>query len=200
MAASFTRRRFGSKGCQRSVRPFACSVVIPSCRPLFSITSFPSATSSILWSGPTPIRDAASFGCPRPPPPAVTSRRTLMGLIGSGMCLSDVTCPQPPAEHPLSRITRTAVLLSLVRAPALPPRHAYFGSQSHTPYDRCLRFGPRVAATPARLAPVPPAQLWTDQTCTGKLISASPIAPRIRLPPRIVTAKPCGRPYALRRL
>ena len=95
-----------------------------------------------------------------------------MGLIGSGMCLSDVTCPQPPAEHPLSRITRTAVLLSLVRAPALPPRHAYFGSQSHTPYDRCLRFGPRVAATPARLAPVLPAQLWTDQTCTGKLIPA----------------------------
>src|SRR3954447_19681806 len=91
---------------------------------------------------------------PRSPPPAVTSRRMLMGLIGSGMCLSDVTCPQPPAEHPISRITRTAVLLSLVRAPALPPRHAYFGSQSHTPYDRCLRFGPRVAATPARLAPV----------------------------------------------
>ena len=118
---------------------------------------------------------------PRSPPPAVTSRRMLMGLIGSGMCLSDVTCPQPPAEHPLSRITRTAVLLSLVRAPALPPRHAYFGSQSHTPYDRCLRFGPRVAATPARLAPVPLAQLWTDQTCTGKLASASPIAPRIRL-------------------
>src|SRR5215218_7011763 len=173
MAASFTRRRFGSKGCQRSVRSFACSVVIPSCRSLFSITSFPSATSSILWSGPTPIRDAASFGClvvPRSPPPAVTSRRMLMGLIGSGMCLSDVTCPQPPAEHPVSRITRTAVLLSLVRAPALPPRHAYFGSQSHTPYDRCLRFGPRVAATPARLAPVPLAQLWTDQTCTGKPI------------------------------
>src|SRR3954454_17437699 len=64
MAASFTRRRFGSKGCQRSVRPFACSVVIPSCRSLFSITSFPSATSSILWSGPTPIHDAASCGCP----------------------------------------------------------------------------------------------------------------------------------------
>ena len=64
LAASFTRRRFGSKGCQRSVRPFACSVVIPSYRSLFSITSFPSVTSSILWSGPTPIRDAASSGCP----------------------------------------------------------------------------------------------------------------------------------------
>src|SRR5271169_4011905 len=75
-------------------------------------------------------------------------------------------------------MARPDVLLSLVRAPALPPQHAYFGSQSHTPYDRCLRFGPRVAATPARLAPALPARLWTDQTCTGKLISASPIAPQ----------------------
>src|SRR5438067_7585309 len=82
-------------------------------------------------------------------------------------------------------MARPNVLLSLVRAPALPPQHAYFGSQSHTPYDRCLRFGPRVAATPARLAPALPARLWADQTCTGKLISASPIAPRIRLPPRM---------------
>src|SRR4051812_15021333 len=72
---------------------------------------------------------------PRSPPPAVTGRRMLMGLIASAMRPSDATCPQPPAEHPVSRITRTAVLLSLVRAPALPPRHAYFGSQSHTPYD-----------------------------------------------------------------
>src|SRR4051812_31955866 len=51
-----------------------------------------------------------------------------------------------------------------------------------------------------QLAPVPLAQLWTDQTCTGKLIPASPIAPRIRLPPRIMTAKPFARPYALHRL
>src|SRR5580704_15595112 len=77
-------------------------------------------------------------------------------------------------------MARSDVLLSLVRAPALPPQHAYFGSQSHTPFDRCLRFGPRVAATPARLAPALLAWLWTDQTCTGKLTSASPIAPRIR--------------------
>jgi hypothetical protein len=82
-------------------------------------------------------------------------------------------------------MARPNVLLSLVRAPALPPQHAYFGSRSHTPYDRCLRFGPRVAATPARLAPAVPARLWAHQTCTGKLISASPIAPRIRLPPRV---------------
>ena len=64
LAASFTRSRFGCKGCQRCVWPFACPGVIPSCRSLFSITSFPSATSSIIWSGPTPIRDAANCGCP----------------------------------------------------------------------------------------------------------------------------------------
>src|SRR4051794_36282489 len=78
-------------------------------------------------------------------------------------------------------MSRPVVLLSLVRAPAQPPQHAYFGSRSHTPSSRCLRFERRVAATPARLAPVLLARLWTDQTCTGKLTSASPIAPRIRL-------------------
>ena len=41
---------------------------------------------------------------------------------------------------------RPDVLLSQVRAPALPPRHADFGSQFHTPSNRCLRFGTRVAA------------------------------------------------------
>ena len=45
------------------------------------------------------------------------------------------------------------MLLSLVRAPALPPQHAYFGSQSHTPSTRCLRFRPRVTATPATSLP-----------------------------------------------
>src|SRR5271169_1872689 len=91
-------------------------------------------------------------------------------------------------------MARPDVLLSLVRAPALPPQHAYFGSQSHTPYDRCLRFGPRVAATPARLAPALPARLWTDQTCTGKLISASPIAPRMWLLPPVVDGEAPVRP------
>ena len=157
--ASFTRARFGCKDCQRCVRPFACPVVIPSCRSLFSIASFPSATSSIVWSGPTPIRDAANYGCPSFAAPAGDRRRMLMGLIGSGMGLLAVTWSKPLAEHPVSRMTRPDVRLSLVRAPALPPQHADFGSQFHTPSNRCLRFGPRVAATPARLAPVPPARL-----------------------------------------
>src|SRR5229473_5897028 len=109
---------------------------------------------------------------PHAPPPSVTNRWTLMGLIGSGMGLLAVTWSKPPAEHPISRIARSDVLLSLVRAPALPPQHADFGSQFHTPSNRCLRFGPRVTATPARLAPVLPARLWTDQTFTGKLIPA----------------------------
>ena len=97
-------------------------------------------------------------------------------------------------------MARPNVLLSLVRAPALPPQHAYFGSRSHTPYDRCLRFGPRVAATPARLAPALPARLWADQTCTGKLISASPIAPRTGLLCWVIPLRGSGfgRPMQLR--
>src|SRR3954462_5734834 len=78
-------------------------------------------------------------------------------------------------------MSRPIVLLSLVRAPAQPPQHASFGSRFHSPSILCLRFERRVAATPARLAPVLLARLWTDQNCTGKLASASPIAPRIRL-------------------
>src|SRR4051812_43865502 len=104
-----------------------------------------------------------------------------MGLIGSDARLLVVTWSKLPAERPVSRMSRPVVLLSLVRAPAQPPQHAYFGSRSHTPSNRCLRFERRVTATPARLAPVLLARLWTDQTCTGKLASASPIAPRIRL-------------------
>src|SRR5271166_6070376 len=117
------------------------------------------AAQRTVWSGPTPIRDAASCGCPSLAAPTGDRRWTLMGLIGSGMGLLAVTWSKPPAEHPVSRVTRQDVQLSLVRAPALPPQHADFGSQFHTPSNRCLRFGPRVAATPARLAPVPPARL-----------------------------------------
>src|SRR5215207_381858 len=116
-----------------------------------------------------------------------------MGLIGSDTRLLDVTWSKLPVERPVSRISRPVVLLSLVRAPAQPPQHANFGSRSHTPSSRCLRFERRVAATPARLAPVLPARLWTDQTCTGKLASASPIEPRIRLPPWVYDGEPAVR-------
>src|SRR5689334_8700206 len=94
-------------------------------------------------------------------------------------------------------MARPNVLLSLVRAPALPPQHAYFGSRSHTPYDRCLRFGPRVAATPARLAPALPARLWTDQTCTGKLISASYRTPHPALGQDFTPSPTTGRGQAV---
>jgi len=120
---------------------------------------------------------------PRSLLPSVTNRRTRMGLIGSDTRLLVVTWSKLPAERPVPRMSRPVVLLSLVRAPAQPPQHADFGSRSHTPSSRCLRFERRVATTPARLAPVLLARLWTDQTCTGKLVSASPIAPRIRLSP-----------------
>src|SRR4051812_28729716 len=99
---------------------------------------------------------------PRSLLPSVTTRRTLMGLIGSDTRLLIVTWSKLPTERPVSRLSRPVVLLSLVRAPAQPPQHAYFGSRSHTPSSRCLRFDRRVAATPARLAPVLLARLvWT---------------------------------------
>ena len=76
-----------------------------------------------------------------------------MGLIGSDARLLVVTWSKLPTERPVSRLSRPPVLLSLVRAPAQPPQHAYFGSQSHTPANRCLRFERRVAAAPARSLP-----------------------------------------------
>src|ERR1700688_350005 len=109
---------------------------------------------------------------PHSSPPSETTRWTLMGLIGSGLRLLAVTWSKPPAAHRGARIARPDVLLSLVLPPAVLPQHADFGSQFHTPSNRCLRFGPRVTATPERLAPVLPARLWTDQTFTGKLIPA----------------------------
>ena len=130
LAASFTRARFGCKGCQRCVWPFACPVVIPSCRSLFSIASFPSATSSIIWSGPDSHPRCGELWSSLVRRPPGDHRRTLMGLIGSEMGHLAVTWSKPPAEHPVSRMTRQDVLLSLVRAPALPPRHADFGSNS----------------------------------------------------------------------
>jgi hypothetical protein len=121
-----------------------------------------------------------------------------MGLIGSDTRLLVVTWSKLPAERPVSRMSRPVVLLSLVRAPAQPPQHASFGSRSHTPFSRCLRFERRVTAPPARLAPVLLARLWTDQTCTGKLASASPIAPRIRLSDWFHRAAHGGAPSAVR--
>ena len=48
-----------------------------------------------------------------------------MGLIGSDMRLLDVTCPQPPAEHPLSRISR-------------PARAAFAGAGASSASATCL--------------------------------------------------------------
>src|SRR5712691_615258 len=45
-----------------------------------------------------------------------------------------------------------------------------------TPLTCYLRFGPRVATTPARLATGSPARLWPGWTLTSKLVSAFPNA------------------------
>src|SRR3954452_19129357 len=50
-----------------------------------------------------------------------------MGLIGSDTRLLVVTWSKLPAERPVSRLSRPVVQLSLVRAPAQPPQHAYSG-------------------------------------------------------------------------
>jgi len=54
--------------------------------------------------------------------------------------------------------------------------------------------------TPVRLAPVLLARLWTDQTCTGKLIPASPNAPRTGLLSWVIPLRSSGfwRPMQLR--
>jgi hypothetical protein len=67
LAASFTRRRFGSKGCQRSVRPFACSVVIPSCRSLGDLDRHDPPPSPRARSRSGSAHGRGAGGCaPRP--------------------------------------------------------------------------------------------------------------------------------------
>src|SRR5215211_4499092 len=104
---------------------------------------------------------------PRSLLPSVTTRRTRMGLIGSDTRLLVVTWSKLPTERPVSRMSRPVVLLSLVRAPAQPPQHAHFGSRSHTPSNRCLRFERRVAAPPARLALASSHQLLLSHPASG---------------------------------
>ena len=57
--------------------------------------------------------------------------------------------------------------------------------QSQTPLTCYLRFGPRVTATPARLATGSPARLWPDWTFTSKLVSAFPTQPPFFLAPSL---------------
>jgi len=83
LAAAFTRRRWGSKGCQRCVWPFAASCGVPSSWPLFSVTSLPSVTSSILWASPTSDRDATpGDGLPFPGAPAGDQPADPVGPLG----------------------------------------------------------------------------------------------------------------------
>src|SRR5690349_14804575 len=49
---------------------------------------------------------------------------------------------------------------------------------------------PALPRRPQDSLPPLPARLWTDQTCTCKLISASPIAPRIRLSDKTSRLRP----------
>ena len=122
------------------------------------------------------------------------------GLIGSGMGLLAVTWSKPPAEHPISRMTRRDVQLSLVRAPALPPRHADFGSQFHTPVQplSTLR-NPRRRAATGNCTPAPSgcgvclAVVWGPRVYS--ILNASPRSLRARNSgKRHVTAHDPARP------
>jgi hypothetical protein len=98
-----------------------------------------------------------------------------------------VTQSKRPAEHSISLIARPDVLLC-VGADASSASTICRFRESTIPHPVLLRFGPRVAATPARLAPVPPARLWLDQTFTGISSFQLTCRPRIRLSHKLPTA------------
>ncbi len=56
-----------------------------------------------------------------------------------------------------------------------------FRESCHTPSNRCLRFGPRVAATPARTRPRPACSTLNGPDFHWQTHSSFPLAPRIRL-------------------
>src|ERR1700677_3031479 len=58
-----------------------------------------------------------------------------------------------------------------------PPQRRHFVAQSHTPCNHCVRFGPRVAATPATLVTGRLATPYPDGTFTRWIAPASPGAP-----------------------
>ena len=71
-----------------------------------------------------------------------------------------------------SRITMISMLPSLTGT-NLASATVYLSRLTYrSPHDPCLRFGPRVAATPARLGPGLLARLWPDRTLTCKWSSA----------------------------
>jgi hypothetical protein len=77
-----------------------------------------------------------------------------------------------PGGAKSSRIATISMLPSLLGTNSASATIYLSWLAYRSPYDPCLRFGPRVTATPARLGPGPLARLWPDGTFTRKLSSA----------------------------
>ncbi len=168
-ATSFTRWSDDDKIPRLCVRTLACSNEFPSSRPLPSTAS--AADCSALFGGfiSTMSRSDSrpQLGAPLRSPLATHPRReplqrTRPGLLGSENDPSDVTRSTTPVErHRLAYRRCTCCLHG--REPTRPPRNSAFRSLPRTPHDSCLRFGPCVTATPARLGPDLPATALARQ-------------------------------------
>src|SRR5712691_10832831 len=144
---------------------------MPPSPPLFSITSLPSVTSSILWAGETSDRDTTpGYGLPFPGAPAGDQPADPVGPLGFRYQLDkrDVLLA-PGRATVLSQTDDGHAAFAGGNSSSAPTTSRFRDFNPHTPLTRCLRFRPRVAATPARLATGLLAQLWPGWTFTSKL-------------------------------
>ena len=119
---------------------------------------FPSAASSVLHPGPPPrLSSVPSSSCPLPDTPFGNQPKAPAGLPGFQRhpFIRDVAF-DPGGVEP-SRFNDGLHAAFNVENRLSLRDITYFVAQSHTPHDRCLRFGPHVTMTPARLAPSLPA-------------------------------------------
>ena len=158
-AAAFTRARLGGRAIRPSVRPLASPLGVPSGRPLPSahLVSFDGVIGTMNRSDSRPSARAATPAVPRCRPPPETSPAAPVGPLMFRRLPSMRDPAFDPGGASPSRVATAIMLPSWIGNPLglreLPP----FEAQSRTPYDPCLHFRPRVAATPARLGPGSPA-------------------------------------------
>ncbi len=128
----------------------------PSGRPLPPHTSFPSAASSVLLVDPTPdLSSAQRFSSP--------SRSAPIGDHTDGPGRASGFRRRPfvrdavhdPGGASPSRLTTMHTRPSTDRTVSASATFHLSGLTIRTPHDPCLRFRPRVAATPARLGSDP---------------------------------------------
>src|SRR4051812_21595127 len=99
-----------------------------------------------------------------------------LDLPGSGTIPSHVMWPQTPVEQWRLAIAAPHMLPSAQTTASASTTSSFRGS-IHTPRNHCVRFGPRVAATPATLVTGRLAMPYPDGTFTRWIAPASPGAP-----------------------